>query len=240
MKYLTVIALFAIAACGAETVPEGAAGKSAYTRAAIAPQQFALVPCAPARDEEPPPCYVLAAGGKYFLMGAPDGARGNLLDSEIENLDGVLLFSLLPEHIEGLDTVRNTTWTRGRAQPLLVAGPEGTEAVTAGIDSAFEVPDAELFAVAPPPGGYDASLMKALEVSPNRNTGARVVNTGDLIVRGFEAPSGRVIYRVEYSGEVLGVGMCGGEADEAFLTQVASGGHVSSCNIGGDTVYFIE
>ena len=221
-------------------MPAGDVVEAPKTRAVIASQQFALVPCKLEKGDLHPRCFVLAAGGKYFLMGAPEGALSNLLSSEIVILDGVLLFSLLPEQVEGLDTVRNETWKRGRTEALLVAGPEGTAEFTEGLDSAFEIPDAEQFARNSPAGGYDASLMKALEVSLQRDAGTLIVNTGDLLVRGFYAPSGDIVYQAEYSGQIVGIGRCGNEIDQGFLAEISGSEFPSLCGGSGEIVYIIE
>ena len=236
-KIIATIALMLVAACSGKGQTEAS---EQYARRAIAPAHFAIVPCQSGHQAEPLPCKLLAAGGKFFLMGAPEGALSNLMDHEIKLLDGVLLFSLLPDQVDGLDTVRNTTWRRGRDGPLLVAGPEGTNAFVSGIDSAFEVPDAELFAISPPPGGYDASLMKPREVSADGEAGALVVDTGDLSIIGVPAPSGQIIYVANYEGQSVAIGMCGGPEDQAILEELSETGLYSGCNKGGETAYFVR
>ncbi len=230
-----------LAACGGAGTPATNDPSGTPIREPIAPHQFALIPCKPQNGISVPQCRLLAAGGKYFLMGAPEGALSNLLESEIALLDGVLLFNLLPDQIDGLDHVRNETWNRGRSQALLVAGPEGTEAFTSGIDSAYEIPDAEWFSLNPPPGGYDASLMKPLEVLPSNESGTRVVNTGDLIVRGFYTPSGAIVYQVEYSGLVASIGgSCSPIEDLEYLSELSAGSVISTCDHADEPVYLIE
>lgn len=209
-------------------------------REAIAPAHFAIVPCRKLNVSKPPPCQLLAAGGKYFLLGAPEGVLANLLDHEIKLLDGVLLFSLLPHHIDGLDTVRNETWRRGRDGRLLVTGPEGTELFVGGIDSAYETPDAELFAVQPPPGGYDASLMQPREILDNGASGMVVVDTGDLTITGMTAPSGQIAYLANYEGVSVAIGMCGGPNDDDFLKELTDSGLHTACNEGGRPVYYLQ
>ena len=234
------MALIAASACSGGSSPADEPAATVPARAPIAPNEFALIPCKVMDGEGYPPCHILAAGGKYFMMGAPDGAINNLLASELRILDGVLLFSLLPDQLEGLDSLRNETWKRGRAQPLLVAGPEGTAAFAEGLDAAFEIPDAELFARESPTGGYDASLINPLEVAPNRDAGTLVVDTGDLLVRGFYAPSGDVVYQVEYSGKVVAAGRCGAETDGGFLAELSRGDPLEICNNRGAPIYIIE
>ena len=236
-RILATIAIALVAACGGKGQTEAS---DEFARRAIAPAHFAIVPCQNGHRAEPLPCQMLAAGGKFFLMGAPEGALANLMDHEIRLLDGVLLFSLLPDQIDGLDTVRHTTWRRGRDSPLLVAGPEGTGAFVSGIDSAYEVPDAELFAISPPSGGYDASLMNPREILAGDEASSLVVDTGDLSILGISAPSGQIIYLANYEGQSVAIGMCGGAEDQPVLEELSESGHYLPCNKGGETVYFVQ
>jgi len=227
----------ALSACGAE-VSEPAAVSS--ERAKIEPHQFALVPCRSGLNSGLPPCVLLAAGGKYFLMGAPEGALTALTDEEVRLLDGVLLFSLLPQHVDGLDTVRHVTWKKGRAQRLLVGGPEGTKDFARALDSAFEVPDAEYFARESPSGGFDASLLRSIDVIFGTSAGTEVVDTGDLQIRGFHAPSGHIVYLAEYGERRAAIGMCGGAEDVALLSDIAAGDHITDCNDQKEISFIIE
>lgn len=238
MRSLILGAICAVVAGCSDT--SGDIPQAPAERVAIAPQQFALVPCQPLKGDVLPPCQLLAAGGKYYLLGAPEGALYSLREEEVRLLDGVLLFSLLPGHVDGLDTIRNTTWLKGRAEPLLVAGPEGTEALTSGLDTAFEISDAEAFSIDAPSGGFDASLLQPMEILFGTDAGSEVVNTGDLIVRGFYAPSGQAVYQVLYADQIAGVGMCGGEEDAAFLQEIAGDGVVSMCNENSDVIYILQ
>lgn len=239
MRYLilSLLIVFVTSACSGATAPERLADDA---RAAIEPQQFALVPCRGAPGASLQPCQLLAAGGKYYLMGAPEGAASILLEEEMRLLDGVLLFSLLPQHVDGLDTLRNETWRAGRAAPLLVAGPEGTEGLTSGLDSAFENSDAEVFSIESPAGGFDASLLFAREVAFGTDAGTEVVNTGDLVIRGFYAPSDQIVYQVQYGGHSVGVGMCGGFDDKSFIEELSSADHASICNETSEINYILE
>lgn len=223
-----------LAACGG---PRASDERRPTERPAIAPQEFALIPCASGGNAEPRACKLLVAGGKYYLLGAPEGAMHTLRSEEIPLLDGVLLFSLLPHHIDGLDTVRHVSWSAGRSQPLLVAGPEGTAEFAEAFDSAFVLPDAELFAAESPAGGFDASLLGAVDVLAGAGAGTEVVDTGDLVIHGFYAPSGQIVYRAQYETNVLAIGMCGGEEDDAFLAEISAGGVLDPCNSGGAIRY---
>lgn len=233
---LVAVAFFA-SACGQgeKTTPV-----SQSERPQILPQQFALVPCQTVTYAKAPPCVLLAAGGKYFLFGAPENAVAMLRDEEMRLLDGVLLFSLLPQHIDGLDTIRHLSWKKGRSQALLVVGPDGTGAFAQAIDSAFEIPDAEYFTRESPPGGFDASLLRPVEIGFDSASKTEVVDTGDLQIAGMPAPSGQMIYQVQYGGRRAALGMCGSDEDEAALAELSEGDHVYSCNDNSDIVYIIK
>ena len=80
-------------------------------RPSIAPADFAIVPCS---EDAETPCLLVLAGGKRLLFGAPAGVSGSLPATDLAHLDGVFLFSLLPQDVEGLDEVRNAGWRAGR------------------------------------------------------------------------------------------------------------------------------
>ncbi|MCF6328587.1 MAG: hypothetical protein L3J02_02145, partial [Henriciella sp.] len=128
------MAIVMLASCGG---PEEA---NPETRPRISPEDFALVPCGPARADRP--CVLAVAGGKRILFGAPAGVSKTLADADLRQLDAVMLFSLHAVDIEGLDEVRNASWRAGRSEPLLVVGPEGTLGMIEGLNAAFEQADA--------------------------------------------------------------------------------------------------
>lgn len=236
-KFVSSCILLSLVACGREaSVPVAETAE----RAAIRPSQFAVVPCQSNNEEEHLPCYLLAAGGKYYLMGAPETALSQLRDEEVRLLDGVLLFSLLPSHVDGLDTIRHKTWKNGRSEALLVVGAEGVKEFSSAIDSAFEVPDAEFFARESPRGGFDASLLKPREVVFGADAGSEVVDTGDLQIRGFYAPSGQIIYLATYEERSAAIGMCGGDEDLQLLEELSGGDTLIACNSDRETLYILK
>lgn len=236
-KFVLSLIISSLVACGKEaSVP--VAGTA--DRTAIKPSQFAVVPCISNDKAKHLPCYLLAAGGKYYLMGAPETALSQLRDDEVRLLDGVLLFSLLPSHVDGLDSIRHITWKNGRSEALLVAGPEGVIEFSKAIDSAFEVPDAEFFARESPRGGFDASLLSPREIVFGTDAGSEVVDTGDLQIRGFYAPSGQIIYLASYENRSAAIGMCGAEEDLQLLVELSGGGAVIACNDRGETIYVVQ
>ena len=106
----------------------------------IAPRDFVLLPCGPARSDQP--CALVAAGGKRVLFGAPAGVAATLSEADLRQLDSVVLFSLRATDIEGVDEIRNESWRAGRATPLLTIGPRGVLVLVDGLNTAFEQADA--------------------------------------------------------------------------------------------------
>jgi len=225
---LTIFAffIFALAACGG--APEPAAPTPEAARPDIQPTQFALLPC-PMRGDEQLQCLLLAAGGKRYLLGAPEGALEVMGAENIAYLDGVLLFSLAPEQIEGLDRVRNETWKAGRMEPLYVAGPEGLTEFAEALDAAYQFPDAIAFERSRPEGGFDASLLSPKELGRAAD-GTAVVDTGDLIVRAFEAPGGQYVFHMSYGGRMATAALCGGPEDTAHQANLGPVDFAFVCN----------
>lgn len=143
----------------------------------IPSQDFVVLPCGSV--EATAPCAMVVAGGKRILAGAPAGVVESLRKVDLKQLDGVLIFSLHAENIEGLDEVRNRSWLLGRSQPLSVVGPSGLGEVVAGLNLTYEQADA-LYVVENgiPPGGYDAAILVSVEAAP----GDLVFDTGDLTI----------------------------------------------------------
>lgn len=167
----------------------------------VLPQDFAVGPCLAAMGEAP--CLIVQAGGKAILFGAPEGAISSLNDRGIRTPDIVFLPDLLPGSLEGLLRLRNSTWADGRQTPLPVIGPAGSVEIIAHLNAAFVIPDAELFAVEPPPGGFEAALIAGAEAPP-----MSVFDTGDLRVDAKPMPSGVMEFDVRYGGMLLQLGTC--------------------------------
>lgn len=159
----------------------------------IAPQDFVVLPCGALPADRP--CALAVAGGKRVMFGAPAGAASALSLEDLRLLDVVLIFSLRGRDIEGLDELRNESWRAGRATPLLVIGPTGTEDVITALNKAFEPSDAlRIVEEGIPPGGYDAAIMTARSGAP----GQIVFDTGDVQVR-----AARHGYDMVYNGTAL-------------------------------------
>ena len=201
VKRLWIVALV-LAACGPSVEP------ASTPQIEIKPQDFALVPCGPGRAERP--CALAVAGGKRILFGAPAGVGATLLESDLAQLDAVILFSLHAADIEGLDEVRNASWRAGRSEPLLVIGPEGTSVMASALNGAYEQADALLVVEeGMPPGGYDAAVLIGRDVARD----ALAFDTGDVKVRVISGG----VYSVEYSaGVTLTIQACVYGAEDDF------------------------
>lgn len=166
----------------------------------IAPQDFVLMPCGPARADRP--CALVIAGGKRVLFGAPAGVSATLSPEDLRQLDAVIVFSLRAPDIEGLDEVRNASWQAGRDAPLLTIGPRGVLDTVAALNKAYEQADAlRIVEQGIPPGGYDAAILLGRDAVGV----ATVFDTGDVRIE----PAGKG-YRVHYNREaVLDLQPCG-------------------------------
>lgn len=218
MRLLALILL--VSACGS--------AQSADTDRAtdIRPQDFVLVPCGVRMADRP--CALVVAGGKRVLLGAPSGAGQELSDDDLRQLDAVTLFSLRAADIEGLDEVRNASWQAGREEPLRVIGPEGTVAMVAALNRAFEQADAlRIVDEGIPPGGYDAAILTAEELGSSAIEVA-AFDTGDLTVMARVQPSGYVDFRVMYEVELY-LSACGVRLPGSNTTDSLQPDTVEAC-----------
>ena len=159
---LIVFTTFVLGAC--DMADPGAPGRATSAEApvetdpAVEPADFAVKPCG---TNETAPCLLVLAGGKQLLFGAPAGVGTEIPRGVLAHLDGLFLFSLRPEEVEGLDEVRNLSWQAGRPRPLGVTGPAGTGGLIDGLNRAYEVSDALIFVEdGAPAGGFDAALLE--------------------------------------------------------------------------------
>lgn len=202
MRIVYLLAGLVIAACGGPAAP---LPPPEPTPRNIASTDFALLPCAPVTT--PNPCVLVMAGGKRVLFGTPAGVVQGMSSEHLRNLDAVMLFSLRGEDLEGLDDVRNASWRAGHESPLRVSGPAGTSEVLSAINKAYEVSDAFTFVEQSPPGGFNAAMLQPLP--GEKDTKARVFNTGDLIVTHLVNDKDRVGYWIDYNGIRLVLEPCG-------------------------------
>jgi ribonuclease BN (tRNA processing enzyme) len=84
------------------------------------------------------PCIAIGGGKRILLVDAGRGTAEALRQAKIPVTQPttVLLTSLLPENVQGLDDLLLTGWEAGRTEPIRVIGPAGTRALTAMLESA--------------------------------------------------------------------------------------------------------
>ncbi|AQA03292.1 hypothetical protein BVC93_13680 [Mycobacterium sp. MS1601] len=86
-------------------------------------------------------CTMVSAGGKIFVFDAGEGATRSLAHSgvPVHEIERVFITHYHSDHFNGLGTLINYGWIWGRSQPLTVAGPVGTTAVVASLNSAYRL-----------------------------------------------------------------------------------------------------
>ncbi|MEO0882384.1 MAG: hypothetical protein AAFY34_06590 [Pseudomonadota bacterium] len=194
-----------LVACGGQT-PEGDSEPRTTPPLAtiIAPRDFALAPCDGAPSEAL--CVILAAGGKRVLIGAPAGVGDGRLPGEDVFPDAVLLPSLHPRNIEGLDELRYQTWAGGRTAPLSVTGPAGTADFIDGLNTAYTLPDAVAFLdTSADNRDFAAMPLRATDV----RSGDTAFDTGDLVLTANAAGRGHMAFRATYGGQSILIIPCG-------------------------------
>jgi ribonuclease Z len=86
------------------------------------------------------PCVaVLAAGSLYIIDNGPEAAENlQAWRMPLANARAVFVTHLHSDHIGGLGELNMLSWVAGRAQPLVVVGPDGTDKLAAGFNQAYE------------------------------------------------------------------------------------------------------
>ena len=162
----------------------------------IAPQDFAILPCGLSKVEHP--CALIIAGGKRLLFGGGGVLQDTISDENLRQLDAVFLFSLRAVDLEGLDEIRNRSWQAGRARPLPVYGPVGTDRVVSGLNLAYEQADAlRIVDEGIPPGGFDAAILVAGEETASE----MIFDTGDLQVQHTRRADQSLRFDIFYQGQ---------------------------------------
>lgn len=222
MRIILVILGLLLAACGrtdgtTRTLfksPSNASGMVVPDGIQISSSDFVFLPCG--YDTNEGQCVVVSAGGKKILIGAPTGAAGSLSDQDLMSLDLVILISLRPSDLEGLDSIRNASWLAGRKAPLRVAGPEGADIVIDALNDMYEQSDALAYVEQGAAGGFDAALLVPVKAD------GQILDTGDLIVFAEEDFDGRVHAAIRYESWVTEIYPCGSEpmvepSEESFV-----------------------
>lgn len=174
----------------------------------IAPADFVFAPCQGVRPSSE--CVVIAAGGKRVLVGTPAGIGQGLAPGDRVAPDAVLLFSVYPRQIEGLDEVRNRAGEASRTAPLLVGGPEGVEAVIDGLRQAYLIPDALAYVSGTEAASFDTPTLQAKQL----RRGDTAFDTGDLQIAALHGGVDHLAYLITYSGIDVVLAGCGAEAED--------------------------
>lgn len=170
----------------------------------IAPTDFVLAPCD--RQTTSHDCIILAAGGKRVLLGAPAGVGAGKIAGDDIPLDGVILWSLRAEAIEGLDEVRNRSWLSARRGPLLIAGEDGVDQIVTALNEAYITSDALAYIEGKrAQGGFDQDAIVAQSLQP----GDIAFDTGDLTVTAFSGGTGRLALFIQYNDRNVFLAGCG-------------------------------
>jgi ribonuclease BN (tRNA processing enzyme) len=150
------------------------------------------------------PSTAIAAGSEVALVDVGRGVAGALRAATIpvSQPASVLLTSLLPENVVGLDDLVAMGWIDGRREPLRLVGPAGTRALA----------EATLASVRPGLAARAHAL--SLEASPPRIEVTEIADgwsalLGDVSVRAGALPGGPLAafaYRFERGGRSVVVG----------------------------------
>ena len=195
----------------------------------LAPREFevftvvALGTAGAAEDHNRRGTSIAAGSGAHVVLvdagrGVAEGLRAAKIPPSQPDL--VLLTSLLPENLVGLDDLLATAWLAGRRAPLRVVGPIGTAAAVSGIAERI-APGTVARAVAL---GDDPSP-PALEAHEVGDGGQE--SLGDLTVRAGALAGGplpALAWRIEARGRSAVVGGTGWDGDG--LERLASGANL--------------
>ncbi|MEM9667802.1 MAG: hypothetical protein AAF950_02680 [Pseudomonadota bacterium] len=187
----------------------------------IAPSDFAIAPCdGVAADAF---CAILAAGGKRVLIGAPSGVADGRIKGDAILPDAVLLPSLHPSAIGGLDELRYETWRAGRNGLLPVVGGIGAGDLVDGMNAAYRVPDAMAFlAEGQDRQGFDTIPLTAKTIS----AGDLAFDTGDLTIEARRVGPDLFGFSVKYDDQIVLILPC----DAALPTSIDGDTIIIACD----------
>jgi ribonuclease Z len=142
------------------------------------------------------PATLIEAGNAVLLFDCGRGVAQRLgqVGVEWDEVDAVVLTHLHSDHVVGLPDLWLTALARGRPEPLLVYGPEGTVAMAQHLRQAFSADIASRHDAVP-----EAAAIDAHDISENV-----VYQTDELVVTAFVVDHGAIRpaygYRIDYQG----------------------------------------
>jgi ribonuclease Z len=154
------------------------------------------------------PCTAILAGGQFLLIDAGPGSWRVLdgLNLPVAKLSAVLLTHLHSDHIGELGEAIEQSWIAGRAAPLPVYGPPGTDEVVAGFAQAYRRDIGYRVAhhgAEAMPGDAAPAIADVLP-PPDGTTSAPVFSRDGLTVRVFRVEHAPVDvaygYRIDWRG----------------------------------------
>ncbi|HSM53611.1 MAG TPA: MBL fold metallo-hydrolase, partial [Erythrobacter sp.] len=159
------------------------------------------------------PCIAVLAGKQGFVFDAGSGSVRKLgrMGFPMDRLEAGFLTHLHSDHLDGLGELMLQAWMAGgRAAPLPIYGPQGTESVIAGFMQAYDIDRGFRIAhhgpeVARPSGfGGEARIISFAGPEDDENV---VYQQDGVIIRALEvdhAPVDHALaFRVEYQGRTL-------------------------------------
>jgi ribonuclease Z len=157
------------------------------------------------------PCLGVLAGNDAFIFDAGSGSIRKLgrMGFPMERLRAAFLTHLHSDHIDGMGELLLQAWIAGgRATPLPVIGPQGTDKLVAGLMQAYELDKGYRVAhhgpnVARPEGFGGSAQIIALDGSPGKTEGLAFQGKG-LTIKVFTVKHDPVKpaygYRIDYNG----------------------------------------
>jgi ribonuclease Z len=141
------------------------------------------------------PSTLVEVGDQVLLFDCGRGATQRLAQAGValKDIDAVFLTHLHSDHTVGLPDLWLTGWLRGRTDPMLVFGPEGTQAMMGHFEQAFRADIASR-----PSLPREAAAIAAHDIGENV-----VYSTDDVTVTAFVVDHGDIPaygYRIDYQG----------------------------------------
>lgn len=179
------------------------------------------------------PCLGVLAGRDAFVVDAGSGSIRKLqrMGFPMDRLQAAFLTHLHSDHIDGLGELLLQAWIAGgRAAPLPVYGPEGTDQVVTGLMQAYKIDSGYRIAHHGPsvarPGGFGGTTV-ALK-PPGQPGAVQVYEAGGIKISAFTVDHAPIApafgYRIDYKGR--SVTISGDTVYSTNLVQAARGSDV--------------